>query len=82
MVPNATAAQFMVQTAQGGPTNLFDLGKRDAREYMTHYLSDCVGQYSLDVLRLDYNIDPAALWLGQDQHNRSGVTEVRRLQGV
>jgi alpha-galactosidase len=66
----------------GGP--LLNLGLPDARDYMTSYLSAAVTAYGLDVLRLDFNIDPAASWAAGDAAagNRTGVTEVAYVTGL
>eukprot|EP01051_Picozoa_sp_SAG22_P004421 SAG22_NODE_236_length_14254_cov_3.426492_8_plen_486_part_00 len=55
---------------------LLNLGDPYARRYMTEFLSGLVDTYSIDVLRFDYNIEPAAYWRAADSAlNRSGVTE-------
>lgn len=45
---------------------LFDLGYEPALRYMTSYLTRSVQDFGLDVLRLDFNIDPAASWVLKD----------------
>lgn len=49
---------------------------------MHDYLSSSVGNYSLDVLRLDFNTDPAPNWAAADAPNRSGLVELRYIAGL
>ena len=65
-----------------GTGSLLNLGDDAARAYMTAYLSDAVANYSLDVLRLDFNIDPAPDWLAGDAAGRPGVTELKYVAGL
>lgn len=64
---------------------LLNLGNTDARGFITTYLSSAVGNYSLDVLRVDFNFDPAPHWVSGDAalgSNRSGITEMRYIAGL
>lgn len=45
---------------------LFDYGNADAWQYMFEYLSAAVQEYHLDVLRIDFNIDPGQIWAASD----------------
>ena len=38
------------------------LADAEARRWMTDYLCTCIEQYKLDVLRIDFNIDPLPYW--------------------
>ena len=67
----------------GGSDALLDLGNQDANDYIFSYLSSAVTQYSLDVLRIDYNIfpGPAAFWGENDEIDRIGMREVKYIRG-
>ncbi len=75
--------EFLLQ-AGGSSNKLLNLGNAVARDFITTYLSSAVGNYSLDVLRLDFNFDPAPHWAAGDvlQGNRSGVTELAYVEGL
>jgi hypothetical protein len=45
---------------------LLNLGNAAARGFITTYLSSAIGNYSLDVLRVDFNFDPAPHWAAGD----------------
>ena len=45
---------------------LYDLGYPPALAYMTAYLTSSVKAFELDVLRMDFNMDPAGSWALKD----------------
>ena len=67
---------------------LLDLGNPQAQQYMTAYLSEAVKTFRLDVLRMDFNIDPAASWSLKDRQlagttdNAVGLAEVAHVEGL
>ena len=61
--------------------DLLDLGNPAAWAYMRAYLSAAVGNYSLDVLRLDFNTDPAPNWAAADAPGRPGIVELWYIAG-
>lgn len=73
-----TGNQHGPQTGQG----LINLGNEQARQYIKQYLSYAVAEYGLDVLRMDFNVDPAPIWASSDEQNRSGMREVKYINGL
>lgn len=66
-----------------GPDYLVNLGDPDAKAFLYDYLSDAVTQYGLDVLRIDYNLDPGPHWEDADaKTNSTGLTEHRYVSGL
>ena len=63
-------------------SGLFNLGDPAARAWMTDLLSKCIGDWGIDVLRIDFNIDPAAYWQSADTTDRKGITEARYIEGL
>lgn len=67
---------------------LLDLGNPEARQYMTAYLSEAVSSFGLDVLRMDFNIDPASSWSLKDREHAVatdgavGLAEVAHVEGL
>lgn len=47
-----------------------------SRGTVARYLSAAVEEYGLDVLRMDYNLDPGPIWQANDKDGRSGMVEV------
>jgi alpha-galactosidase len=64
--------------------HLFDLGIPEARDYMTRYLKAAIRQYGVDVLRIDFNIDPLAAWEASNSRHpeRVGLAEIRSVEGL
>ena len=61
---------------------LFNLGDPAARAWMTDLLSKCIGDWGIDVLRIDFNIEPAAYWQSADTSDRKGIAEARYVEGL
>ncbi|MBP7937579.1 MAG: alpha-galactosidase [Phycisphaerae bacterium] len=68
----------------GDGSGLYNLGIPEAREYMTRYLQTAIGEYGIDCLRIDYNIDPLAFWefLDRNDPERVGMGEIRYVEGL
>ena len=65
---NVSAENFTIHSRTHKPATslLVDLGNPEVLRYMTAYLSEAVKTFELDVLRMDFNIDPAASWALKD----------------
>jgi len=66
---------------------LLDLGQTEARQFITQFLSDITSNWGVDILRLDYNIEPQPYWQYQDTRipnapYRSGITEINYVMGL
>jgi alpha-galactosidase len=62
--------------------DLLDLGNDAARGFITEYLISAVGNYSLDVLRLDFNTESGPNWVAADAPGRAGIAELRYVAGL
>ncbi len=62
--------------------SLLDLGNPDAAKWLTDYLSDCIGQWGIDVYRNDFNIDPLRFWHAADAPDRQGMSEIRYVENL
>ena len=72
--------QWVLRT--GGGDGLFNLGDPAARQWLTDYLSKCIGDWGIDVYRNDFNIDPLPFWRAADAPDRQGMTEIRYVEGL
>jgi alpha-galactosidase len=61
---------------------LFNLGNPAARQWLASRLSQCVQDWGIDVLRIDFNIDPLCFWNTADSLDRQGMTEIRYVEGL
>ncbi len=58
-----------------------DLGNREARTWVTNYISDFISRDRLDVFRQDANANPLGAWKTADAPERQGMTENLYVQG-
>jgi alpha-galactosidase len=61
---------------------LFDLGNPDALNYIINLISLNINNWDIDIYRNDYNIDPGDLWPLGDESRRTGITEIRYVEGL
>ncbi|MDO8302280.1 MAG: SUMF1/EgtB/PvdO family nonheme iron enzyme, partial [Sedimentisphaerales bacterium] len=66
-------------TEYGG---LFNWGIPEARRWMTDFISEQLTNDKVDILRLDYNMDPLMYWQRNDTPDRLGMTEIRHVEGM
>ncbi len=64
-----------------GKTLLLDLGNPEARAWMTEAISAKIQEYGIDILRVDYNIDPLSYWNAKDTEERRGISQIRGVEG-
>ncbi|CAG4999506.1 hypothetical protein DYBT9275_02243 [Dyadobacter sp. CECT 9275] len=61
---------------------LFNLGNPAARIWMTDYISDLIKKEGIDYYRQDFNMDPMPYWEQADAPDRTGMTEIRHIEGL
>jgi alpha-galactosidase len=80
---NTTIALEHPEFVHGGASGgLFALDNPAARKWMTEMLSDHIRNDGIDVLRIDYNLDPLSYWRGADSPDAQGLTENLYMQGL
>lgn len=62
--------------------SLFNLGNPAAREWLTYYISDLIRTNGVDYYRQDFNFDPYPYWKYNDGPNRTGISEIRHIEGL
>ena len=60
---------------------LFKLSDPEARKHLTEFLYDWIVRNGVDVLRIDFNINPLSYWIANDTEDRHGMTEIRYVAG-
>ena len=64
-------------------TYLFDLGNRDARVWLTDFVSDFLKKEGVDYYRQDFNwVDGEGSWKLKDKIGREGISEIRYIEGL
>jgi alpha-galactosidase len=66
----------------GDDNALFDLGNKEARLWLTDYISDFIKKEGIDYYRQDFNFDPAPYWEKNDKPDRIGMSEIRHIEGL
>lgn len=61
---------------------LLDLGKPEACKFLTDYMIRFFEENGIDCYRQDFNISPDYLWAANDPEGRSGITEIRYIEGL
>jgi len=64
-------------------TYLFDLGNTQARLWLTEHVSDFLKKEGVDYYRQDFNgVDAETVWKVKDGPDRSGISEIRHIEGL
>ena len=61
---------------------LFDLGNKNARLWLTDYLTDFIKKEGIDYYRQDFNFDPYPYWTANDKPGRIGISEIKHIEGL
>ncbi len=66
----------------GEDNALFNLGNKEARLLLTDYISDFITKEGIDYYRQDFNFDPMPYWENNDKPDRTGISEIRHIEGL
>ena len=61
---------------------IFNLANREARKWLSKYIGDMIEENGIDYYRQDFNIRPASFWALKDKPGRTGITEIRYIEGL
>ncbi|WP_106830349.1 glycoside hydrolase family 36 protein [Parabacteroides pacaensis] len=61
---------------------LFDLGNPEACRWLSEYIGDMLEENGIDYYRQDCNIEPALYWEANDEPVRTGMKEIRYVEGL
>ena len=61
---------------------LLDLGNESAWEYCFHTLCGIIEDLRIDFYRHDFNMSPLEYWNGNDASGRSGVSQIKHINGL
>jgi alpha-galactosidase len=77
--------EFVLHEKTGGGGefgDLYNLGDKAAREYLTGLLAKAVADWDIDIYRHDFNIEPLGFWRAADEPERQGISEIRYVEGL
>jgi alpha-galactosidase len=61
---------------------LFNLGNPEACQWLTDYISNFIRENGIDHYRQDFNFDPTPYWNYNDPKDRTGISEIRHIEGL
>ncbi len=62
--------------------SLFNLGNKEACQWLTKYIGDLIQQEGIDYYRQDFNFDPYPYWEANDKPGRIGISEIKHIEGL
>jgi alpha-galactosidase len=62
-------------------STLLDLGRPEARRWLTDHVDGVLREQGISLYRQDFNMDPLAFWRKNDTADRQGMTENLHVQG-
>lgn len=73
--------QWMLD-ANGTDAYLFDLGNKEARDWLCNFIGDMMEENGIDYYRQDFNMRVDNFWQENDEPKRRGIHEIRHIEGL
>jgi len=73
--------QWMLD-AKGTDAYLFDLGNKDALNWLCKFIGDFMEKNGIDYYRQDFNMRIDNYWRENDEPGRTGMREIRHIEGL
>ncbi|MDO5572240.1 MAG: alpha-galactosidase [Bacteroidales bacterium] len=77
-----TYPKWMLKVPENDDVFIFNLGDKDACDFMCKYIGDLIEENGIDYYRQDFNIAPAHFWEVNDEKGRKGISEIRHIEGL
>jgi len=74
--------EFYLSFPDDPGTLLLDLGNLAARSHVLELISGFIDEFGVDVYRQDFNVAPLPAWLDADDDDRTGIHEIRHVEGL
>lgn len=74
--------QWFLSDVNNPDNFIFNLGDKEAREWLTEYVAGLIKEYGVNIYRQDFNIAPLDYWRAADGENRRGITEMKYIEGL
>lgn len=68
--------------AEGTDAYLFDLGNKEALQWVCKYIGDFMEENGIDHYRQDFNMRIDNYWEENDEPGRTGIREIRHIEGL
>ena len=74
--------QWMIK-AEGSNNAIFDLGNKEACDFLCKYIGDFIEENGIDYYRQDFNCAVDGYWnLKDEKEGRKGISEIRHIEGL
>lgn len=73
--------QWMLD-AEGTDAYLFDLGNKEALDWLCKFIGDMMEENGIDYYRQDFNMRVDNFWRENDEPGRQGIHEIRHIEGL
>ena len=74
--------QWMLNANAEHDAFLFNLGIPEARDWMSAEIGKIIADNKIDYYRQDFNMEIDVFWKNNDQPDRTGITEIRYIEGL
>lgn len=74
--------EWMLKNPGDNTTFLFDLGNKDACQWLSQYIGDFIEENGIDYYRQDFNMHCRSYWDSNDEPGRTGIKEIRHIEGL
>lgn len=74
--------EWLLKVAADKNNYLFDLGNKEANEWLCKYIGDMIEENGIDYYRQDFNMPIARFWEAYDEQGRVGMREIRYVEGL
>lgn len=68
--------------AEGTDAYLYDLGNKEALDYLCKYIGDFMEENGIDYYRQDFNMRVDNFWKENEEPGRTGIREIRHIEGL
>jgi alpha-galactosidase len=71
-----------MMSAPGSKNMLYNLGDKQALEWLCKYIGDFIEENGIDYYRQDFNMPISPYWEAADKEGRIGISEIRHIEGL
>lgn len=68
--------------AGGTDAYLYDLGNKEALDWLCQFIGDMMEENGIDYYRQDFNMNVDNYWRENDEPGRTGIREIRHIEGL
>lgn len=77
-----TSLRKWMLDAKGTDAYLYDLGDKEALDWLCKYIGDFMEENGIDYYRQDFNMRVDNFWKENDEPGRIGIREIRHIEGL